>query len=205
MNNNLLSKQASRMILKSLAFSLGTLFFSLTAKSQNFEIGVFSGLLAPTDVFYSEEGKLGLTVGGSFTYVSPKKFHISSQVHKGRYKHRPTTGNQQVLATLPESIQVDVYFFYFGFGKSFRISEKYNLIINSGFGFYMENEKGTEDDIQIERGEKDYFRDATFPLQAEFRKEVSDNLLVGIKTGFYFTPFYSIGGFHLGPTISYRF
>lgn len=183
--------------------------FSLGASksfAQEYEISVSPGIISPLDFWYYKEGQVGPHVGMSFTYLNPKKVFISSNISKGRFSYNPSLSELAVngQADGPESSQVDVYFFYLGIGKAFEITESLEWSVNSGFGFYLENRLAfnTTDPSGIEK--KDFMRDATFPIQTEIKKEIYPELWFGLKTGVFLTPFYTFGGFHVGPTLSLR-
>jgi hypothetical protein len=191
---------------KRLYFLLVFCLFATLSKGQQYEIGVSSGLFTPIDFWYYQDGKPGMISGLSFSYISPKKFIFSTNIAKGGFQYSPALSELRVNGQLsgPENTKVDVYFFYLGVGKAIDLKKDFQLIISSGFGFFLENRLAfNENDLAV-RGAIQYYRDATFPIQAEIRKELVPNLWVGVRSGVFLTPFYTFGGFHLTPNISFR-
>lgn len=182
-------------------------FFGIKkSHAQEYEISVSPGIISPLDFWYYKDGKAGPQVGMSFTYLNPKKLFISSNISKGRFSYNPSLSELAVNGQEfgPNSSQVDVYFFYFGVGKTFEITESLEWSVNSGFGFYLENRLAFNTTDPNGRERKGFMRDATFPIQIEIKKEIYPKFWVGLKTGVFLTPFYTFGGFHIGPTISFR-
>jgi hypothetical protein len=174
--------------------------------AQEYEMSVSPGIITPLDFWYYKEGKVGPHVGLSFAYLSAKKIILSSNISKGRFGYNPSLSELAVngQAIGPESSQVDVYFFYLGIGKAFAINENLEWSVNSGFGFFLENRLAFNTSDPNGNEKKDFSRDATFPIQTEIKKEVYPKLWLGLKTGVFLTPFYTLGGFHIGPTLSWR-
>lgn len=174
--------------------------------AQEYEISVSPGIISPLDFWYYKEGKVGPHLGQSFTYLNPKKVFVSSNISKGRFSYNPALSELAVngQAFGPESSQVDVYFFYLGIGKAFAIKENLEWSVNSGFGFYLENRLALNITDPNGMEKRDFMRDATFPIQTEIKKEIYPKFWLGLKTGVFLTPFYTFGGFHVGPTLSFR-
>jgi hypothetical protein len=194
------------MIRKTLFLILGFFSIAFTSQSQQYEIGLSSGMLTPMDFWYYQEGRPGFFTGIAFSYISPKKLVISTNIAKGGFQFNPALSEYRVNGQKigPENSKVDVYFFYLGVGKGFNLKKDLELIINSGFGYFLENRLAFNESDIASRGAIQYYKDATFPIQAEIRKELVPNLWLGLKSGVFLTPFYTFGGFHLTPNISFR-
>lgn len=191
---------------KGLFFLLFFCFFATLSKGQQYDIGVSSGLFTPLDFWYYQEGKPGLISGVSFSYHTKKRLVLSTNISKGGFQYNPALSELRVNGQKvgPENSKVDVYFFYLGIGRIFTLNETSELVVNSGFGFFLENRLAfNEEDLAL-RGQIQYYRDATFPIQVQYRKEITPSLWLGMRTGFFLTPFYTFGGFHLTPTLSFR-
>lgn len=76
------------------------------------------------------------------------------------------------------------------------------LAVGTGIRYYLEHSR---DEIDFSTQITDYSKDFIMPAELNINKNIGKNLFAGIKTGFFFTPFYSVGSFHLGPEIKCRF
>jgi hypothetical protein len=173
------------------------LFFNLLASvcmSQQYDIGIHTGLFSPTSVGSYTGGTLGPSYGIKFDYHFNDKFVLSSNYLFGRFNH---TSDRNSL-----KIREKVNLYYLTFQKKFPLKKGWLLAVGTGIGYYLEYSNDEIDPItQI----TEFNRDFAMPLELNFNKNIGKNLYAGIKSGFFITPFYRIGSFHLGPEIRYRF
>lgn len=166
--------------------------FSVSA--QSYDIGIHGGIFTPLDFWFYEDGKIGPSAGIKFNYHFNDKFTLSTNYFHGKFDHTPQT-------TL-ENTRVSFNLVSFVFARKFKLKNNWELHSGIGLGYYLEHAEG---ELNKYSGLKNYDRDLTFPIEMNINKEVMPNIIFGIKSGVFLSPFYWFGGFHLGPEISYRF
>ncbi|WP_158861580.1 hypothetical protein [Lunatibacter salilacus] len=178
-------------------------FASLQAGyGQHYDIGLHGGLLTPIDFFNYQGGSIGPQAGISFTYHIGEKLAISSDFLVGHFGNRNSTSNSLV----PEEFtKVHLNTFGLLIHRKFQLANQWVISVGTGVGYYLEHTNPRNPTSQNPTLEKEYVRDFTMPFRGRLSKEFAPNLRGGIHSGIYLTPFYSLGGFHLGPEISYRF
>jgi len=162
--------------------------------AQQYDIGIYTGVFSPSSVGSYTEGTLGPSYGIKFDYHFNDKFALSSNYLFGRFNH---TSDRNSL-----KIREKVNFFYLTFQKKFPLKNGWLIAVGTGIGYYLEY---SSDEINPITQITAFNRDFVMPLELNFNKNIGKDLYAGIKSGFFLTPFYSIGAFHLGPEIRYRF
>ena len=162
--------------------------------AQQYDMGIYAGVFSPTSLGNYTKGTLGPSFGIKFNYHFNDKFALSSNYMFGRFNH---TSDRNGL-----KIREKANLFYLTFQKKFPLKKGWLLAVGTGIGYYLEYSNDEIDPItQI----TEFYRDFTMPLELNINKNIGKNLYGGIKSGFFLTPFYDIGSFHLGPEIRYRF
>lgn len=180
--------------MKKYLFALAFLTCSFSVYSQHYDIGIHGGVFTPLDFWFYEEGKIGPSAGIKFNYHFNDKLALSTNYFHGKFDHTPRT-------TL-ENTRVSFNLVSLVFSRKFKLKNSWELHSGIGLGYYLEH---TEGEVNTYSGLKEYYRDLTFPIEVNINKEVMPNIIFGVKSGVFLTPFYWFGGFHLGPEISYRF
>jgi hypothetical protein len=178
-------------------------FVSLKAVyGQQYDIGLHAGVLTPIDFFNYQGGSIGPQAGISFMYHFDNRLAISSDFLLGHFGYNPTNSNSTVTG-----IFTKVHLNTFGLliHRKFQLANQWVISVGTGVGYYLEHSSPRIPTSQNPILEKEYVRDFTMPFRGRLSKEFAPNLRGGIHSGIYLTPFYSLGGFHLGPEISYRF
>ncbi|WP_226390035.1 hypothetical protein [Penaeicola halotolerans] len=177
-------------------YLLITLFFisSYSVFGQHYDIGVHGGMFTPIDFWFYERGEVGLSGGIKFNYHFNDKLSISSNYFYGDFHYVPQSTNLRSKVTFNV-----VSFLVF---RKFNLKNDWKIHFGTGFGYYLEHQVGERNSLS---GLKEYDRDLTMPIEINLNKELYQNVVLGIKTGVFLSPFYWFGGFHIGPEISYRF
>nr|MBI1229066.1 outer membrane beta-barrel protein [Cytophagales bacterium] len=178
-------------------------FASLKAVSgQHYDIGLHAGALTPMDFITSQGGSMGLQAGILFMYHFDEKLAISSDFLVGYFAYNASNSNSTMTGGLTK---VHVNTFGLLIHRKFQLANQWVISVGTGVGYYLEHTNPRNPTSQNPALEKEYVRDFTMPFRGRLTKEFAPNLRGGIHSGIYLTPFYSLGGFHLGPEISYRF
>ncbi|HSI76329.1 MAG TPA: hypothetical protein VK957_10550 [Lunatimonas sp.] len=181
------------------------LFVSLQAVyGQRYDIGLHAGALTPMDFFNYQGGSIGPQAGISFMYHFDEELAISSDFLVGHFGYNATNSNPNLPMT---GVFTKVHLNTFGLliHRKFQLANEWVVSVGAGVGYYLEHTNPRNPNSQNPTLEKEYVRDFTMPFRGRLSKEFAPNLRGGIHSGIYMTPFYYLGGFHLGPEISYRF
>ena len=162
--------------------------------AQQYDMAIYAGVFSPTSFGNYTKGTLGPSYGIKFDYHFNEKFALSSNYMLGHFNH---TSDRNGL-----KIRENTNLFYLTFQKKFPLKKGWSLAVGTGIGYYLEY---SSDEIDQATQITEFYRDFIMPLELNFSKNIGENLFAGVKTGLFITPFYSIGAFHLGPEIRYRF
>ncbi len=177
------------------------IFASLkVVNAQQYDIGLHAGVLTPMDFFNYQEGSIGPQAGISFMYHFSDRIAVSSDFLLGHFGYNATNSNITGVFT-----KVHLNTFGLLIHRKFQLDNDWEVSVGTGVGYYLEHTNPRNPSSQNPTLEKEYVRDFTMPFRGRLSKEFAPNLRCGIHSGIYLTPFYSLGGFHLGPEISYRF
>ncbi|WP_339925929.1 hypothetical protein [uncultured Cyclobacterium sp.] len=179
--------------MKKFAFVIFLNLVVLVTFAQQYDIGIHTGLFSSTGIGIYNNSTPGPYYGIKFDYHLNYKFSLSSNYTFGSFEHTPY--NQTM------KIRENVDLFYLTFQKRYYLKRDWLLAVGTGIGYYLEHSNEIDPVTQI----TEYSRDFIMPVELNINKNIGGNLFAGVKTGFFFTPFYSIGSFHLGPEIRYRF
>lgn len=180
-------------------------FASLKAGyGQHYDIGLHGGVLTPIDFFTYQGGSIGPQAGISFMYHFDDRIAISSDFLMGHFGYNATNSNPNLPMT---GVFTKVHLNTFGLliHRKFQLANEWEVSVGTGVGYYLEHTDPRSPTSQNPTLEKEYVRDFTMPFRGRLSKKFAPNLRGGIRSGIYLTPFYSLGGFHLGPEITYRF
>lgn len=178
----------------------------LSAKAQYYDIGLHTGLFTPIDFWYYVGGEIGPQAGLSFKYHFDDRLALSSNYLRGGFGYSPALSELRINGQRsgPEYTRVNVDIFSFIFHRKFALKNDWIISIGTGFGYYLENRNERPVSIPDTNRQIFYRRDFTMPWNLNASKEIAPNIIFGINSGVFLTPFYRLGGFHLGPSISYR-
>ncbi len=185
-------------------FFLFVLFASFqNIKAQHYDIGIQVGAFTPLDFWYYVDGQIGPQAGLTFKYHFNNKLAISSNYLRGQFGYSPALAelrfNGQKFGAEQATVSVDI--FNFMFHRKFPLKNNWDFSIGTGIGYYLENRNMNS--INPDRSFR-YTRDFTMPWNINLSKEILPNVILGLYSGVFLTPFYTFGGFHLGPSVSYR-
>lgn len=172
-------------------------FCSSQVQAQQYSIGIQSGMFTPIDFGRYPGARLGYSLGLSFDYRLKSKLSIGSHYQFGKFSYSPDP--QPGLA---EKSAVSVYMIYWTLQRNFTLGKDWGLAVGTGPGFFLASYPEERD---IQSGLPLFKRDFSMPLLLNFSKPLGTIGTIGLKTGLFFTPFYAIGGFHLGPEIRFHF
>ncbi|MFD2033340.1 hypothetical protein ACFSKL_00985 [Belliella marina] len=177
---------------------------SFSVFGQHYEIGIHGGTFTPIDFWYYVDGKIGVNAGLKFNYHFNEKLTLSSNYFHGNFRFSPARAEERINGQRVgrESSRVSFNAVSFIFLRKFSLQNDWQIHVGTGIGYYLEHWEGEKNYLS---GKKNYKRDFTMPIEINFNKEIYNNVILGIKSGVFLTPFYVFGGFHLGPEISYRF
>lgn len=183
------------LILLLLSAGLGT----PGVQAQKYTIGTQAGLFTPIDYGRYEATRLGFFTGLSFDYRFPGKLSLGSHYQFGTFSYAP---NQAGQSGLPENSSVQVHLIYWTLQRHFSLGGDWNLGVGTGPGFFLAS---YPDERDGQSGLPVFSRDFSMPLLLNLSKPLGNFGTIGVKSGLFVTPFYAIGGFHLGPEIRFHF
>ncbi|WP_143155865.1 hypothetical protein [Cyclobacterium lianum] len=172
---------------------------STGAQAQQYSIGVQSGMFTPNDYGRYPGARLGYSMGLSFDYRFQGKLSLGSHYQFGSFTYAPE-GSQH--SGLPQRSAVSVHLIYWTLQRNFAFGKDWNLAVGSGPGFFLAS---FPDERDVQTGFALSSRDFSMPLLLNLSRPLGSIGTVGLKSGLFFTPFYAIGGFHLGPEIRILF
>jgi hypothetical protein len=158
-----------------------------------------------------ESPRTGLGQGISFEYDLKNRWSVATHFLHGKYTSTnplslgPSAPSYQGLDAIDHTA---LHFSLVAF-KNFPLGTDINLKTGFGVGLYYEIEeyyylRGNEDlyymDTIIE-----VIKDPGFPLLVELTYTPLPHVVLGVTGGTFFTPFYSVFGWHVGPKIGYKF
>lgn len=167
--------------------------------AQQYTIAAQTGLFTSIDYGRHKDARMGYSAGLSFDYRFPGKLSLGSHYQFGTFSYTPNPGRQ---AGIPENSLVQVHLFYWTLQKHFSLGRDWKLAVGSGPGFFLASypdERDSQSRLPL------FSRDFSMPLLLNLSKPLGTIGTIGLKTGLFFTPFYAIGGFHLGPEIRFHF
>lgn len=178
--------------------------FSFGVSAQHYDVGIYGGLFTPVDFWYYVDGEIGTSTGVKFNYHFNEKLALSSNYFHGNFHFSPAGAEERINGQQfgKEWSRASFNAVSFVFLRKFKLKNDWQIHVGTGIGYFLEHWEG---EINYLSGKKDYKRDFTMPIEVNFNKEIYENVVIGIKSGVFLTPFYIFGGFHLGPEISYRF
>lgn len=184
--------------------SLILLISSFSAVAQSYDIGIHGGVFTPIDLWYYVDGEIGTNTGIKFNYHFNDKVSISSNYFHGNFHFSPAAREEMINGQRFGSERSKVSFnaFSFVFFRKFNLKNNWKIHVGTGIGYYLENLEGEKNEMS---DGKYYKTDFTMPIEVNINKEVFENVIIGIKSGAFLTPFYVFGGLHLGPEIHFRF
>jgi hypothetical protein len=168
-------------------------------QGQQYTLGAHAGLFTSIDYGRYEAARAGYFTGLSFDYRFPGKLSLGSHYQFGAFSYAPSQGGQ---TGVPENSSVRVHQVYWTLQRNFSVGGKWNLALGSGPGFFLAS---FPDERDGQSGLRVFSRDFSMPLLLNLSKPLGDFGAIGVRSGLFFTPFYAIGGFHLGPEIRFRF
>jgi hypothetical protein len=187
--------------------SILIVFFFISSFSvfcQSYDIGIFGGVFTPIDFWYYVDGEIGTNTGVKFNYHFNEKMSISSNYFHGNFHFSPAGAEERVngqrLGNERARVSFDAVSFIFF--RKFNLNNNWKIHLGTGIGYYLENLEG---ETNYMSGKKYFVTDFTMPIEVNFNKEIFENVIIGIKSGTFLTPFYLFGGFYLGPEVYYRF
>jgi hypothetical protein len=189
-----------KKILLFLTFSL----CSIGVSAQHYDIGIHGGVFTPIDFWYYVDGGMGPSTGVKFNYHFNEKHALSSNYFHGNFRFSPAGAEERINGQRygRERSRASFNAVSFVFLRKFKLKNDWQIHVGTGIGYFLEHWEG---EVNYLSGEKDYNRDFTMPIEINLNREISKNVIIGIKSGVFLTPFYIFGGFHLGPEVSYRF
>ncbi|SIS81964.1 hypothetical protein [Belliella pelovolcani] len=179
-------------------------FTSFSAYSQHYDIGIHGGVFTPIDFWYYVDGEVGASTGIKFNYHFNEKLSLSSNYLHGKFHFSPAGAEERINGQRfgKEKSRVSFNAVSFIFLRKFKLKNKWEFHAGTGIGYFLEHWEGEKNYLS---GKKDFKRDFTMPLELNLNKPLNDQIIIGIKTGAFLTPFYTFGGFHVGPEFSFRF
>jgi hypothetical protein len=175
-------------------------FISIQVNAQQYEISISPGLFTSADWGMYQGVQPGIGAMVLFNYQVNPKWSVFSHYHFGRFYERGTN------IRLP----VDAEYLSFGVARHFQINPSTRLGIGTGIGLIYETSDSYDviyDEIsrknEIVEGKRSV-RDFSMPLLFTLKKDINERFFYGLTTGFYVTPFYIFGGYHLAPTIGIK-
>jgi len=174
--------------------------FTAHVNAQQYEISISPGIFSTSDWRRFDEPSPGISAMILFNYQVNPKWSVFSHYHYGRFFIKGTN------AKLP----MDTEYLSFGVARHFQINPSTRLGIGTGIGLIYEtsvayemrfNEISRENEIV--KGTSS-IRDFSMPLMITLKKDYNERFFYGLTTGFYVTPFYIFGGYHLAPTIGIK-
>lgn len=168
-------------------------------QAQQYSIAAQAGMFTPIDYGRYEAARLGYFAGLSFDYRLPRKLSLGSHYQYGTFSYAPNTGSQ---TGLPDNSSVQVHLIYWTLQRHISLGGDWNLAVGSGPGFFLAS---YPDERDGQTGLPLFSRDFSMPILLNLSKPLGNVGTIGVKSGLFFTPFYAIGGFHLGPEIRFRF
>lgn len=177
---------------------------SFSVSAQNYDIGIHGGVITPIDFWYYVDGEIGTSTGIKFNYHFNEKLTLSSNYFHGNFHFSPAGAEERINGQRNgrERSRGTYNAVSFVFLRKFKLKNNWEFHAGTGIGYFLEHWEGEKNYLsRIKR----YKRDFTMPIEVNFNKQLNENIVIGIKSGVFLTPFYIFGGFHLGPEISYRF
>ena len=179
------------------------IFFALFAahvSGQKYEISISPGIFTTTDWGKYSKPSPGISAMALFNYQVNTKWSVFSHYHYGRFYEQGTK----------EKLPIDTEYLSFGVARHFQINPSTRVGIGTGIGLIYESTVAYEirfdeasGNNQIEKGKRT-IRDFSMPLLLTLKKDINERFFYGLTTGFYVTPFYIFGGYHLAPTIGIK-
>ncbi|NHE59251.1 outer membrane beta-barrel protein [Cyclobacterium plantarum] len=176
---------------------MSALFIS-GVQAQQYTIGVHSGMFTPID--YGSRypnAQLGYSMGLSFDYRFQGKLSLGAHYQFGKFSYSP-----ELQQGFLERSAVPVHLIYWTLQRNFSLGNDWKLAAGTGPGFFLAS---YPDERDSQTGLPLFTRDFSMPLLLNLYKPLGTIATIGLKTGLFFTPFYAIGGFHLGPEIRFLF
>ncbi|WP_375584722.1 hypothetical protein [Cyclobacterium xiamenense] len=168
-------------------------------RAQQYSIGAQAGLFTPMDYGRYEGAGLGHFTGLSFDYRFPGKLSLGSHYQFGRFTYAPSADQQQGL---PAASRVQTHSIFWTLQRNFPVGKNWNLAVGTGPGFFLSS---YPDERDGQSGLPVVSRDFSMPILLNLSKPLGTYGSIGVKTGVFLTPFYAVGGFHLGPEIRFHF